>query len=261
MIKQSHEIDYEVKGADMQLVEIELDPQETVVAEAGVMNYMDAGIKFETKMGDGSATESGFFGKVFKAGKRMLTGESLFLTHFTNEGEGKKRIAFAGPYPGKIVPLDLSKGNVICQKSAFLCAAKGTSVDLHFNKKIGAGLFGNEGFIMQRLEGDGKAFLHAGGHIVERELNDEKILIDTGCIVGYRGDISMDIEKAGGLKSMLLGGEGLFLSTLEGTGTVWIQSLPLSRLASNIVYAAGVGGSSSGSGGGVADIASDILDD
>lgn len=259
MSKTSHEIDYEIQGSDMQLVEVELDPGETVIAEAGVMNYMDAGIAFEAKMGDGSETESGFFGKMFKAGKRMVTGESLFLTHFTNEGEGKKKIAFAGAYPGKIIPLDLSKGDVICQKNSFLCAARGTNVDMHLNKKIGSGIFGGEGFIMQRLEGDGKAFLHAGGHIVEKKLNGQKILIDTGCVVGYRGDITMDIEKAGGMKSMIFGGEGLFLSTLEGTGTVWIQSLPLSRLAANIVYAGG--GSSSGGGGGILDAASDLFDD
>lgn len=256
MSKTSHEIDYEIKGADMQLVEVELDPQETVIAEAGAMNYMDADIKFEAKMGDGSQAEEGFFGKIFKAGKHMVTGESLFLTHFTNEGLGKKRIAFAGAYPGKIIPLDLSEGDVICQKNSFLCAALGTSVDIHLNKKISNGLFGGEGFIMQRLEGDGKAFLHAGGYIVERELKDEKILVDTGCVVGYRGDITMDIEKAGGMKSMILGGEGLFLSTLEGSGTVWIQSLPLSRLAANLAQASG-GGSGEG---GVIDTITDFID-
>lgn len=261
MSTQSHEIDYEIKGSDMQLVEVELDPNETVIAEAGVMNYMDSGINFEAKMGDGSNLNEGFFGKVFKAGKRMLTGESLFLTHFTNEGHGKKRIAFAGSHPGKIIPLDLSKGDIVCQKNSFLCAALGTNVDLHLNKKIGSGFFGGEGFIMQKLSGDGKAFLHAGGHIVEKNLEDGKIFVDTGCVVGYRGDIKMDIEKAGGMKSMLFGGEGLFLSTLEGTGTVWIQSLPLSRLASNIVYASGMGGSSSGSGGGIIDSATDLLSD
>jgi len=261
MSQKSHEIDYEIKGSDMQLVEVELDPQETVIAEAGVMNYMDADIKFEAKMGDGSDLNEGFFGKIFKAGKRMLTGESLFLTHFTNEGEGKKRIAFAGSYPGKIIPLDLSKGDIICQKDSFLCAALGTNVDMHLNKKLGSGFFGGEGFIMQKLSGDGKAFLHAGGHIVERQLDNQKVLVDTGCVVGYRGDINMNIEKAGNLKSMLVGGEGLFLASLEGTGTVWIQSLPISRLAANIVYASGMGGSSSGSGGGLLDAASDLIND
>ncbi len=256
MSKNSDVVDFEIKGSDMQLVEVELDPQETVIAEAGVMNYMDAGITFEAKMGDGSDTESGFFGNLFKAGKRMVTGESLFLTHFTNEGTGKKRIAFSGAYPGKIIPLDLNDGDVICQKSAFLCAARGTSVDLHLNKKIGAGFFGGEGFIMQKIEGDGMAFLHAGGYIVERELKNEKILIDTGCVVGYRGDISMDIERAGGLKTMLFGGEGIFLSTLEGTGTVWIQSLPLSRLAANISYCSG----SASGGNGIVDKITNIID-
>lgn len=249
MTKRCHEIDSEIKGNDIQLVEITLDPNETVVAEAGAMNYLDAGIKFETKMGDGSNTGTNFFGKIFKAGKRAITGESIFLTHFTNNTEEIKKVSFAAAYPGKIIELDMDKipdNRVICQKGSFLCAAKGTSVDMHINKKVGSGLFGGEGFIMQKIEGDGKAFLHAGGHIEKKELNGEKILVDTGCVVAFTGDINMSIERAGNLKSMIFGGEGLLLASLEGTGTIWIQSLPFSRMAANIVYSAG---SDQGEGG------------
>lgn len=242
MTKRCHEIDAEIKGNDIQLVEITLDPTETVIAEAGAMNYLEEGVKFEAKMGDGSDTGSGFFGKIFKAGKRAITGESLFLTHFTNESDEIKKVSFASSYPGKIIELDMEQlpdNRIICQKDSFLCAAKGTSVDMHINKKVGSGLFGGEGFIMQKLEGDGKAFLHAGGHIEKKELTGQKIFVDTGCVVAFTGDIDMSIERAGNLKSMVFGGEGLLLATLEGHGTVWIQSLPFSRMAANIVNTAG----------------------
>ena len=212
----SHEVDYKIYGDDLQAVEIELDPQETIVAEAGGMNWMEEDIVFEARLGDGSKPNSGFFGKILGIGKRLLTGESIFLTHFTNQGVGKKCVAFASPYPGKILPLDLSKvgGSVICQKDAFLCAAKGTEITITLTKKLGAGFFGGEGFILQKLNGDGMAFLHAGGTIVEKQLNGDKLRVDTGCIVGFTGNIDYSIERAGGLKSMLFGGEGLFLATL-----------------------------------------------
>ena len=247
----SHEIDFQLHGDDLQTVEIELDPQETVIAEAGAMNWMEADIEFEAKMGDGSQLKSGFLDALWSAGKRVLTGESLFMTHFTNRGHVKRKVAFASPYPGKIMPLNLSQfnGEVICQKDAFLCAAKGTEVSIALNKRIGAGFFGGEGFILQRLRGDGMAFLHAGGTIVQKSLNAETIRIDTGCIVGYTGSISYDIEQAGGLRSMLFGGEGLFLATLSGTGTVWLQTLPFSRLADRILARAPqAGGKSTGEG-------------
>lgn len=248
---QSHEIDYQLLGDDLQIVEIELDPSETVIAEAGTMNYMEDGIAFETKMGDGSEPDKGFLGKLVDAGKRALTGESLFVTHFTNRGVGKKKVAFAAPYPGKIIPLDLSAfgGRFICQKDAFLCAALGTKVSITFTRKIGTGFFGGEGFILQKLEGDGKAFVHAGGTVVEKKLNGETLRVDTGCIVGFTEGIDYSIEKAGNLKSMVFGGEGLFLATLRGTGTVYLQSLPFSRLADRIIaHAPSVGGSSKGEG-------------
>jgi len=237
---RSHEVDFEIFGDDMQLVEVELDPQETVVAEAGAMNYMEDGIQFEAKMGDGSEVEKGLFGKLMGAGKRMLTGESIFMTHFTNNGHGKKRVAFAAPHPGRIIPVNLHEigSQLICQKDSFLCAARGTKVSITFNKKIGAGLFGGEGFILQKLEGDGMAFVHAGGTVIEKQLNGEKLLVDTGCIVGFTQGISYDIERAGGLKSMFFGGEGLFLATLQGSGTVWLQSLPFSRMADRIIASA-----------------------
>lgn len=232
-----HEVDYEIIGNDLQAVEIELDPNEVVVAEAGAMNWMDDGIDFETKMGDGSQPGKGLLGKLFDAGKRAISGESIFLTHFTNRGVGKKRVAFAAAYPGHIVPLDLNVlGNeVLCQRSAFLCAALGTEVSMAFNKKLGAGFFGGEGFILQKLRGDGMAFVHAGGAIVKKELNNETIKVDTGCIVGFTSGINYDIQRAGNLKSMFLGGEGLFLATLSGTGFIWLQTLPFSRLASRII--------------------------
>lgn len=246
-----HTIDYEIFGGDMQVVEVELDPAETVIAEAGAMNWMDDGISFEAKMGDGSQPDKGIFGSLLDVGKRALTGESIFVTHFTNEGRGKKRAAFAAPYPGKIVPMDMQKlgGEVICQKDAFLCAALGTEVSLAFNKRLGAGFFGGEGFILQRLRGDGMAFVHAGGTIIEKQLNGEVLKVDTGCIVAFTPGIEYDIQRAGGLKSMFFGGEGLFLATLRGTGTVYLQSLPFSRLADRIISSApSIGGSNKGEG-------------
>ena len=245
---RSHEIDYQIIGDDIQLVEVELDPGETVIAEAGVMNYMEADIEFTAKMGDGSNPDQGFFGKLMGAGKRMLTGESLFMTHFTNEGSKKRKVGFAAPYPGKVVPFDLAEydGEILCEKGAFLCAAFGTKVDIAFRKKLGVGLFGGEGFILQRLQGDGLAFIHSGGSIIKRELRDgEKLRLDTGCLVAMTPDIEYDIERAGSLKSMFFGGEGLFLATLEGPGIVWMQTLPFSRLADRIISASAIGGGSS----------------
>lgn len=247
----SHEIDYKIYGDDMQIVSIELDPQETVIAEAGSMNWMDTEIKFEAKMGDGSQPEKGIFGKLLDVGKRVLTGESIFLTHFTNEGQGKKEVSFAAPYPGSIIPLDLTSvnGEILCQKDAFLCAAKGTEVSIAFNKRLGAGFFGGEGFILQKLKGDGMAFLHAGGTIVEKELNNASLLIDTGCIVAFTQGLEYDIQRAGNLKSMFFGGEGLFLAKIQGTGKVYLQSLPFSRLADRIIqHAPKIGGTSKGEG-------------
>lgn len=250
-MQQSHEIDYEIVGDDMQMVIVELDPAEVVIAEAGAMCYMDDGIEFEAKMGDGSQPNKGFFGNLLDAGKRAVTGESLFMTHFTNRGQGKKKVSFAAPYPGKIVPLGLAElgGELLCQKDAFLCAAKGTSVGIAFNKRLGAGFFGGEGFIMQRLRGDGNAFLHAGGTLVRRELRGETLRVDTGCLVALTPGVDYSIERAGNLKSMVFGGEGLFLATLKGHGTVWLQSLPFSRLADRILaHAPSSGGKSQGEG-------------
>ncbi|MFT6971091.1 MAG: hypothetical protein ACJAXX_001659 [Roseivirga sp.] len=248
---RSHEIDYVLHGDDMQMVEIELDPQETVIAEAGAMNWMEDNIDFQAKMGDGSEPNAGFFGKLMSVGKRVLTGESIFMTHFTNHGNVKRRVTFAAPYPGKIVPIDLQEtgGQIICQKDAFLCAALGTKVTISFSKRLGAGFFGGEGFILQKLEGDGMAFMHAGGTVVRRELRGETLRVDTGCIVGFSPSIDYDIQRAGNLKSMFFGGEGLFLATLSGTGTVYLQSLPFSRLADRIIaHAPRAGGSSKGEG-------------
>ncbi len=248
---KSHEVDYQIFGDDLQFVEVELDPRETVIAEAGMMMYMEDGITFETKMGDGSKPSSGFMDKIVAVGKRALTGESLFMTHFTNAQEGKKHVAFAAPYPGKIIAIDLdeARGELICQKDAFLCAALGTEVSIAFNKKLGAGLFGGEGFILQRLRGDGMVFIHAGGTIIEKRLQGEKLLVDTGCIVAFESTINYDIQRAGNLKSMIFGGEGLFLATLQGTGRVWLQSLPFSRLADRIIQAApAMGGKSADEG-------------
>ncbi len=248
---QSHEVDYEVIGNDLQIVEIELDSGETVIAEAGAMNYMDDGVTFEAKMGDGSSPNEGMMGKLLSAGKRALTGESIFLTHFTNEGSGKKRVSFSAPYPGQIIPVDMSKhdGQFLCQKDAFLCAAKGTKVSIAFTKRLGVGFFGGEGFVLQKLKGDGMAFVHAGGTIISKELSGETIRVDTGCIVGFSGDIDYSIERAGNLKSMFFGGEGLFLATLRGTGRVYLQSLPFSRLCDRILaHAPSSGGSRKGEG-------------
>jgi uncharacterized protein (TIGR00266 family) len=232
-----HEIDYKIIGHEMQLLEVELDPGETVVAEAGGMTYMEQDIEFETKMGDGADPDQGLFGKMFGAGKRMLTGESAFTTHFTNDGNQKRKVGFAAPYPGNIIALNMAEigGEFICQKDAFLCAALGTKIGITFNKKLGSGLFGGEGFILQKLEGDGMAFVQAGGTIIKKELNGEKLRVDTGCLVGFTRGIEYDIEMAGGLKSMVFGGEGMFLATLSGTGTVWLQSLPFSRMADRIL--------------------------
>jgi uncharacterized protein (TIGR00266 family) len=243
--KRSHEIDYEIIGESIQMVEIELDPSETVIAEAGAMNYMEDGIAFETKMGDGSTPDTGFMGKLMAVGKRALTGESIFMTHFTNRGAGKKRVTFAAPYPGTVVPVDLSAigGELLCEKDAFLCAALGTQVGIAFNRKLGTGFFGGEGFILQRLQGDGMAFVHAGGTVIRKELKGERLLVDTGCLVAFTSGIEYDIQRAGNLKSMVFGGEGLFLTTLQGHGTVWLQSMPFSRLAQRITgaYSAGKG--------------------
>jgi uncharacterized protein (TIGR00266 family) len=243
--RRSHEIDYKIIGESIQMVEIELDPRETVIAEAGAMNYMEDGITFETKMGDGSEPEAGMMGKLLSMGKRMITGESLFMTHFTNVGTGKRCVTFSAPYPGTVIPISLSEfgGQLLCEKDAFLCAALGTKVSIAFNKKIGTGLFGGEGFILQKLEGDGMAFIHAGGTIVRKELKGEKLLIDTGCLVALTPSLDYSIERAGNLKSMVFGGEGLFLATVQGTGSVWIQSMPFARLAQRItsMYPSGKG--------------------
>lgn len=233
---QSHEIDYSIQGHDVQLVEIELDPGETVIAEAGAMLYMEDGIQFETRMGDGSNPRAGFFDKLLSAGSRMITGESLFLTHFSNQGFGKRHVAFSAPYPGTIIPMNLPVhgGRVIVQKDAFLCAALGTKISVSFNRKLGAGLFGGEGFILQQLQGDGKAFVHAGGTVIEKQLNQETLRVDTGCIVGFETSIDYSIEQAGGLRSMVFGGEGIFLATLRGTGKVWLQSMPIRKLIAEL---------------------------
>lgn len=249
---QSHEIDYEIFGDDMQIVEVELDPGETVIAEAGAMNYLEQDIQFEAKMGDGSQPDQGLMGKLLAVGKRALTGESIFMTHFTHRGaSGKRRVAFAAPYPGKIIPVNLAQvgGELTCQKDAFLCAALGTSVSIALNRKLGAGFFGGEGFILQRLKGDGMAFIHAGGTIVERQLNGETLRVDTGCLVAFSPGIEYNIERAGNLKSMFFGGEGLFLATLQGHGKVWLQSLPFSRMADRILaHAPSAGGKATGEG-------------
>ncbi|MCK4748030.1 MAG: TIGR00266 family protein [Bacteroidales bacterium] len=229
---RSHDLEFRIIGDDIQLVEIELDPKETVIAEAGSMMYMDSGISFETKMGDGSDPNQGLMSKLLSAGTRVLTGESLFVTHFTNQGGGKQRVAFAAPYPGKIVSVDLASlgGALTVQKDGFLCAAKGTRISITLNRRIGSGLVGGEGFILQKLEGDGNAFMHAGGTVIERQLNNETLKIDTGCVVGYTPGIDFNVQTAGNLRSMIFGGEGIFLATLEGTGTVWLQSMPIRKL-------------------------------
>jgi len=255
-----HEVDYEILGDDMQIVEVELDPGETVVAEAGAMNYMDNGITFEAKMGDGSRPDSGIFGKLMDAGKRVLTGESIFMTHFSNTGRSKRRVAFAAPYPGKIIPIDMSKigQELLCQKDAFLCAALGTEVSIAFTKRLGTGFFGGEGFILQHLKGDGMVFIHVGGTVTAKELKNDIIRVDTGCLAAFTTGIDYSIERAGNLKSMFFGGEGLFLATLQGTGIVYLQSLPFSRMADRILqHAPRAGGSRKGEGsilGGLGDL-------
>ncbi|MBI1306132.1 MAG: TIGR00266 family protein [Bacteroidetes bacterium] len=248
----AHEIDFEIIGEEMQFVEIELDPGEAVIAEPGSFMFMDSDIKMETIFGDGSSQNNSLFDKILNAGKRVLTGERLFLTVFSAMGSGKSKVSFASPYPGRIIPLDLSEhgGKMICQKDAFLCAAKGVSIGIEFQKKLGTGLFGGEGFIMQKLEGDGLSFVHAGGTITRKDLKTgQKLKIDTGCIVAFTKDVQYDIEFIGGIKNSIFGGEGLFFATLTGPGTVWIQSLPFSRLAGRVIAAApGLRGSSKGEG-------------
>ena len=248
------QVDYYLHGDDMQLVEIELDPGEAAIGEAGSMMYMEDGIQMSTVFGDGSAGSgaSGLLGKLMGAGKRLITGESLFTTVYTNEGQGKRKVAFAAPYTGKIVPFDLSQlgGTLICQKDAFLCAAKGVSLGIAFQRKLGAGFFGGEGFIMQKLEGDGLSFIHTGGTVLKRQLAPGEVLrVDTGCVVAYTADVDFDIQFVGGIKTELFGGEGLFFATLRGPGTVWLQSLPFARLASRIFAAAPVSKGGGGSGG------------
>jgi len=245
---QAHEIDYHIYGEEMQYVEIELDPQEIVIAEAGSFMMMDNGIRMETVFGDGSQQQSGLFDKLLSAGKRVLTGESLFMTAYINQNYGKSKVSFAAPYPGKIIAIDLTQyqGKFICQKDSFLCAAKGVAIGIEFSKKLGRGLFGGEGFIMQKIEGDGMAFVHSGGTLAKKELASGEVLkVDTGCIVGFTKDVDYDIEFIGGIKNSLFGGEGLFYATLRGPGTVYIQSLPFSRLADRIIASAPKAGGSS----------------
>lgn len=238
-MKTNHEIDYQIYGEELQFVEIELDPSETVIAEAGSFMMMDADVQMNTIFGDGSQQQStGLLGKLMGAGKRLLTGESLFMTAFTNMGHQKKKVSFAAPYTGKIIPLDLSQlqGKIIAQKDAFLCAAKGVSVGIHLQRRLGTGLFGGEGFIMQKLEGDGMAFVHAGGYVIEKELKPGEVLkIDTGCVVAYTSTVNFDIEFVKGVRNFIFGGEGLFFASLTGPGKVWIQSLPISRLAGKMM--------------------------
>jgi uncharacterized protein (TIGR00266 family) len=234
-------VDYEIKGSEMQFVEVELDPGEAAIGEAGSMMYMDAGIDMDTVFGDGSANQGGFFGKLLGAGKRLVTGESLFTTIYTNQSRDKRRVAFAAPYPGKILPMDLRQlgGTLICQKDAFLCAARGVSLGIAFQQKLSVGFFGGEGFIMQKLDGDGLAFVHAGGTVLKRELQPgQTLMVDTGCVVAFTPNVDFEIQYVGKVKTALFGGEGLFFAKLTGPGTVWLQSLPFSRLASRVFAAA-----------------------
>ena len=234
-------VDYEIKGSEMQFVEVELDPGEAAVGEAGSLMFMDAGVQMDTVFGDGSAAQGGFLGKLLGAGKRLITGESLFTTVYTNQAPGKARVAFAAPYPGKILPMDLRQlgGMLICQKDAFLCAARGVSLGIHFQQRLSVGFFGGEGFIMQKLEGDGLAFVHAGGTVVRRELKaGQTLMVDTGCVVAYTPGVNFEVQYVGKIKTALFGGEGLFFARLTGPGTVWMQSLPFSRLASRVFAAA-----------------------
>ncbi len=233
MAMNSHVIDYQIKGESIQIVEVELDPMETVIAEAGAMLFMEEGIQFEAKMGDGSAANQSLFDKLLSAGSRVLTGESLFMTHFTNRGNKKAKVGFSAPYPGTVIPIDLatSRNNeLIVQKDGFLCAAFGTKLSIFFNRKIGAGLVGGEGFILQKLQGDGKAFVHAGGTVIERTLNNETLRVDTGCVVAFESQVDFDVETTGSLKSMIFGGEGIYLATLKGNGKIWLQSMPIRKL-------------------------------
>lgn len=246
-------VDFEIKGSEMQFVEVELDPGEAAVGEAGSMMFMDAGIQMDTVFGDGSAQQGGLFGKLLGAGKRLVTGESLFTTVYSNQARAKQRVAFAAPYPGKILPMDLRQlgGTLICQKDAFLCAARGVSLGIHFQQKLSVGFFGGEGFIMQKLEGDGLAFVHAGGTVVRRELQaGQTLMVDTGCLVALTPGVNFEIQYVGKIKTALFGGEGLFFAKVTGPGTVWLQSLPFSRLASRVFAAApqtGRGGREEGS--------------
>ena len=245
---KSHEIHYKIFGDDLQFVEIDLDPSETVIGEAGAMVYMEDGVDYETKMGDGSKPNQGWLSSLGGAAKRALSGESVFLTHFTNRSQALNRVAFGAAYPGKILAIDLDEvgGQLIAQKDAFLCAALGTEVSIVFNKKIGSGLFGGEGFILQQLKGDGLVFVHAGGTIVEKQLNGDRLRVDTGCVVAFESQINYDIQTVSSIKSALFGGEGVFLTTLQGTGRVWLQSLPFSRLADRVLeFAPSIGGKQS----------------
>ncbi|MHB1428305.1 MAG: TIGR00266 family protein [Rhodocyclaceae bacterium] len=246
------DIDYTLHGDDMQCVEIELDPGEAAIGEAGSLMFMEDGIEMDTVIGDGSEQHSGVFGRLLGAGKRLITGESLFTTVYVNEGKGRKKLAFAAPYTGRIIPFDLKQhgGALVCQKDAFLCAAKGVALGIAFQKRLGAGFFGGEGFIMQKLEGDGLAFCHSGGTVLQRTLAPEEILrVDTGCVVAYTPGIDFDIQFVGGIKTALFGGEGLFFAVLKGPGTVWLQSLPFARLASRIFAAAPITQGGAGKGG------------
>ena len=259
----AHEIDYKIFGDDMQFVEIELDPMETVVAEPGAMMMMDSDITMTTIFGDGSNKDSGILGKLFSAGKRVLTGENIFMTAFTNTGVGKKHVSFSAPYPGKIIPVDLTQydGKIICQKDAFLCAAKGVSIGMEFTKKLGAGFFGGEGFILQKLEGDGMAFIHAGGTLYERRLASGEVLnVDTGSLVAFTSGVDYDIEYVGGIKNAFFGGEGVFFARMQGPGIVWVQSLPFSRLADRIISSAPKMGGSRRGEGGILGALGDMLD-
>ncbi|HZF79860.1 MAG TPA: TIGR00266 family protein [Rubrivivax sp.] len=238
-------VDYEIKGSEMQFVEVELDPGEAAVGEAGSMFFMDPGVRMDTVFGDGSNSSGGLMGKLLGAGKRLVTGESLFTTVYTNQSQGKQRVAFGAPYPGKIIPMDLRQlgGLLICQRDAFLCAARGVSLGIALQRKLSTGFFGGEGFIMQKLEGDGLAFVHAGGTVVRRELHaGQTLLVDTGCVVAHTAGVSFDIQFVGKIKTALFGGEGLFLARMTGPGTIWLQSLPFSRLASRVFAAAAQGG-------------------
>jgi uncharacterized protein (TIGR00266 family) len=258
--RRADEIDYELFGDDMQYVEIEVDPDEMVIAEAGAMMYMTPGVQMETTFGDPSQRDQGLMGKVLTAAKRKITGESLFMSTFTGRGPGKQRVAFAAPYPGKIIPMDLGQlgGELLCQKDSFLCAARGVSVGIAFTKRFGAGLFGGEGFILQKLTGDGLVFVHAGGTLCQKRLSaGENLKIDTGCIVAFQASVSYDIKFVGGFKNTLFGGEGVFFAVLTGPGDVWLQSLPFSRLANRVLAASRVGGKRKGEGsilGGLGDL-------